>query len=80
MAKVYATKTIKAADAAETGNLQEAADLMVESSGAEKRIHKELSYHYMNWFEKHKEEVFDEAFMEFMFEQHLGLILTLLRQ
>lgn len=80
MSKImYATKTIRAAKAAQKGNLQKAAVLMAESSGAKKRIHKELSHHFMNWFEKNKEEVFDEAFLESMFEQHLGLILHLLK-
>lgn len=80
MAKViYNNYTIKAAEAARTGNLQEAANLMCESSMAEKRIHEELSHHFMNWFEKNKNDNFDEAFMDDMFIQHMGLILHLLK-
>ena len=77
--KIYSTKTIAAAEAAQKGDLQKAAVLMAESTGAKKRIHEELSHHFMNWFEKNKEDVFDEVFLEAMFTQHLGLILHLLK-
>ena len=76
---IYTTKTIKAAELAQKGNLKEAAFLMAEDSGAEEHIYKELSHQYMNWFEKNKESVFDEAFLEDMFDRHMALILHLLK-